>query len=70
MYLIAAEGYMMGGQSSNAILKLNALRTARAISGQSNVLSAGETAQVTAKDINVILDERARELVRRTTKMV
>ena len=62
MYLIAAEGYMMAGQSSNAIQKLNALRTARAITGQSNVISAGETAQVNAKDINVILDERAREL--------
>jgi starch-binding outer membrane protein, SusD/RagB family len=62
MYLIAAEGYMMGGQSSNAVLKLNALRAARAIAGQSNLISAGETAQVTAKDINVILDERGREL--------
>jgi hypothetical protein len=62
MYLIAAEGYMMAGQSSNAIQKLNALRTARANTGQSNVISAGETTQVNAKDINVILDERAREL--------
>ena len=62
MYLIAAEGYMMGGQSANAILKLNALRTARAITGKSNVLSTAETAQVNSKDINVILDERAREL--------
>jgi len=62
MYLIAAEGYMMGGQSSNAVLKLNSLRAARAISGQSNLLTSGETALVTAKDINVILDERAREL--------
>ncbi|HUV01673.1 MAG TPA: RagB/SusD family nutrient uptake outer membrane protein, partial [Bacteroidales bacterium] len=60
--LIAAEGYMMGGQSANAIIKLNDLRTARAITGQSNVLSASEEAQVTVKDINVILDERAREL--------
>jgi len=62
MYLIAAEGYMMANQSANAITKLNDLRTARAIAGQSNVLSAGEEAQVTAKDINLILDERAREL--------
>lgn len=62
MYLIAAEGYMMSGQSTPAITKLNALRTARAISGQSNVLSPAEGAQVTSRDINVILDERAREL--------
>jgi len=62
MYLVAAEGYMMGGQPANAILKLNDLRTARAVSGQSNVLSPAEEAQITAEDINIILDERAREL--------
>lgn len=62
MYLIASEGYMMSGQSAPAITKLNAIRTARAISGKSNVLSASEESQVTGKDINVILDERAREL--------
>lgn len=62
MYLIAAEGYMMSGQSAPAITKLNALRTARAIIGKSNVLSAAEESQVSGKDINVILDERAREL--------
>jgi hypothetical protein len=62
MYLIAAEGYMMGGQPATAVQKLNELRTARAISGQSNVLSPAEEALVTAKDINIILDERAREL--------
>lgn len=62
MYLIAGEGYMMGGQPATAITKLNELRTARAISGQSNILTAGEETQVNTKDINVILDERAREL--------
>ena len=62
MYLIAAEGYMMSGQQCLAIEKLNDLRTARAIAGQSNVLTAAEEAQVTAQDIDVILDERAREL--------
>jgi starch-binding outer membrane protein, SusD/RagB family len=62
MYLIAAEGYMMGGQPSNAISKFNALRTARAKSAQSNVLSSAEEALVTAKDISVVLDERGREL--------
>jgi hypothetical protein len=62
MYLIAAEGYMMTGQSGQAISRLNDLRTARAISGKSNVLSPAEEAQVSGKDIGVILDERAREL--------
>ncbi len=62
MYLIAAEGYMMAGQSAQGISKLNALRTARAIAGQSNLLTVAEESQVTGKNINVILDERAREL--------
>jgi hypothetical protein len=62
MYLIAAEGYMMSSQSAAAITKLNALRTARAISGKSNVLSSAEESQVSGKNITVILDERAREL--------
>ncbi|NSW95722.1 MAG: RagB/SusD family nutrient uptake outer membrane protein, partial [Bacteroidales bacterium] len=62
MYLIAAEGYMMAGQTASAIQKLNDLRTARAIPGKSNLLTPDEETQVSAKDINVILDERAREL--------
>ena len=62
MYLIAAEGYMMSGSSGPAITKLNELRTARAIPGKSNVLTTAENSQVSGKDINVILDERAREL--------
>ena len=62
MYLIAAEGYMMSGQSGQAITKLNDLRGARAIAGTSNVLSPAEESQVSVKDVGVILDERAREL--------
>jgi starch-binding outer membrane protein, SusD/RagB family len=62
MYLIAAEGHMMAGQSAPAIQKLNELRTARAITGKTNVLSPAEEVQVNSKDINIILDERAREL--------
>jgi hypothetical protein len=62
MYLIAAEGYMMAGQSGPAIQKLNDLRTARALPAKDNTLTTTEQAQVTAKDIDVILDERAREL--------
>ena len=62
MYLIAAEGYMMSGQSGSAISRLNDLRNVRAITGQTNSLSTAEETQVTNMDINVILDERAREL--------
>lgn len=62
MYLIAAEGYMMAGQSGPAIQKLNDLRTVRALPAQDNTLTAAEQAQVTSMDIDVILDERAREL--------
>ncbi|MRR22435.1 RagB/SusD family nutrient uptake outer membrane protein, partial [bacterium] len=62
MYLIAAEGYMMAGQSGPALQKLNDLRTSRAIAGHDNSLTPAEQAQVSAKDIDVILDERAREL--------
>jgi hypothetical protein len=62
MYLIATEGYMMSGQSGQAITKLNDLRSARAIAGTSNVLSPAEESQVSVKDLGVILDERAREL--------
>jgi starch-binding outer membrane protein, SusD/RagB family len=64
MYLIAAEAYMMSGSSGEAITKLNELRSARAIPSGSDVnnLTATEEEQVTSTDINVILDERAREL--------
>ena len=62
IYLIAAEAYMMSGNSGNAITKLNDLRAARAIPGKDNSLTAAETAQVSNKDISMILDERAREL--------
>ena len=62
MYLIAAEGYMMSGQAGPAIQKMNDLRTARAIAGMDNSLTATELAQVNAKEIDIILDERAREL--------
>ncbi|MCU0457722.1 MAG: RagB/SusD family nutrient uptake outer membrane protein [Bacteroidales bacterium] len=50
MYLIAAEGYMMAGQSGPAIQKLNDLRAARAIPGQDNSLNAQEQAQVSGKE--------------------
>ena len=62
MYLIAAEGYMKSSQTGLASQKLNQLRSYRAKAGQSNALSAAEESMVGSQDINVILDERAREL--------
>lgn len=64
MYLIAAEGYMMSGSAGSAITKLNELRSARAIPSGSDVnnLTSSEKSEISVKDINVILDERAREL--------
>jgi starch-binding outer membrane protein, SusD/RagB family len=62
MYLIAAEGLMMSGNSGAAVQRLNDLRIARQISGKDNSLSSAEVAQVGAKNIDIILDERAREL--------
>ena len=53
---------MMSGQPAMAVQRLNDLRNARAVPGQSNVLDAAEEAQVSAQNIDVILDERAREL--------
>ncbi|MDR1114837.1 MAG: RagB/SusD family nutrient uptake outer membrane protein [Tannerella sp.] len=54
MYLIKAEAEMASG-SGNALQTLNELRQARAVSGKDNTLSGPVT-------IDVILDERAREL--------
>jgi len=62
MYLIAAEAYMMSGSTGLASQKLNELRAARAISGQSNALTSIEEGMVNSQNIDVILDERAREL--------
>jgi hypothetical protein len=62
MYLIAAEAYMKSGSQGKASQKLNELRAARAKPGKSNVLTAAEEGMVGSQDINVILDERAREL--------
>jgi len=54
MYLIKAEAEL-GSSSGDALSTINALRTARAISGQDNTLAGPVT-------IQTILDERAIEL--------
>lgn len=62
MYLIAAEGHMMSGNSGPALSRINELRNARAITGMDNSLKPADAAKVNAQNIEVILDERAREL--------
>ena len=66
MYLIAAEAYLMAGQTAQALSKLNAVRN-RAGLPSLNSFGAYEhnyftTEGFQVRDIDVILDERAREL--------
>ena len=66
MYLVAAEAYLMAGNSSEALSKINAVR-ARA--GLAALASFGAyqpeyatSGSFTIKEIDLVLDERAREL--------
>lgn len=66
MYLVAAEAYLMAGQTSQALTKLNAVRN-RAGLANLNSFSDYQPEYTTPnsfiiKDIDLILDERAREL--------
>jgi len=66
MYLIAAEAYLMAGQSSQALDKINAVRGRAGLPALAS-FSAYQpeyttTGSFTIKDIDLILDERAREL--------
>ena len=66
MYLIAAEAYLMAGQQALALDKINAVRGRAGLPALSS-FSAYEpkyatTGGFTIKDIDLILDERAREL--------
>ena len=66
MYLIAAEAYLMAGQTSEALAKVNAVRS-RAGLGNLASFSAYQpqytvTSSFNMTELDVILDERAREL--------
>ena len=66
MYLVAAEAYLMAGQTSQALDKINAVRS-RAGLDALNSFGAYQpeyatTGSFTIKDIDLVLDERAREL--------
>ncbi|MBR5749213.1 MAG: RagB/SusD family nutrient uptake outer membrane protein [Prevotella sp.] len=65
-YLIAAEAYLMAGQSAQALEKINAVRGRAGLAALS-AFSAYQpeystTGNFAIKDIDLILDERAREL--------
>jgi hypothetical protein len=64
LYLVAAEAYLLNGEESKALAKVNAVRE-RAKAGSLSSFSAYEPLYATSRDIrplDLILDERAREL--------
>ncbi|MCM1356103.1 MAG: RagB/SusD family nutrient uptake outer membrane protein [Staphylococcus sp.] len=72
MYLIAAEAYLLAGQEANALAKVNAVRNR---AGLANLASFGAyeapytvTSGWTATPLDLILDERARELYAERTR--
>ena len=66
MYLIAAEAYLMAGQTAQALEKINAVRGRAGLAALSSFSAYqpeyATTGNFTIKDIDLILDERAREL--------
>ncbi len=66
MYLVAAEAYLMAGEQAQALNKINAVRERAGLTALAS-FSAYQpeyttTGSFTIKDIDLILDERAREL--------
>ena len=66
MYLVAAEAYLMAGQTAQALEKLNAVRKRAGLANLSSfngyTVEYSTPSSFTLRDIDVILDERAREL--------
>ncbi|MBV9880207.1 MAG: RagB/SusD family nutrient uptake outer membrane protein, partial [Gemmatirosa sp.] len=62
VYLMRAEANIRAGRPSDAIADINVLRARAAWPGQTNTLSAAELTQFNASPIDVLLDEREREL--------
>ena len=66
MYLVAAEAYLMAGETSSSLAKLNAVRSRAGVATLSSYSSYEPeyttSSTFTIRDIDVILDERAREL--------
>lgn len=66
MYLIAAEAYLMAGQTAQALDKINAVRGRAGLPALASFSDYqpeyATSSNFTIKDIDLILDERAREL--------
>ena len=66
MYLIAAEAYLMAGNSSAALEKINAVRGRAGLPALASFSAYkpeyATTGSFTLKEIDLVLDERAREL--------
>lgn len=66
MYLVAAEAYLMAGQTTQALAKLNAVRNRAGLASLPSfsqyTVEYSTPGSFAIKDIDVILDERAREL--------
>ncbi len=66
MYLIAAEAYLMAGQTAQALEKINAVRSRADLPALASFSAYqpeyATSGSFTFKDIDLILDERAREL--------
>lgn len=66
MYLVAAEAYLMAGQESQALSKVNAVRSRAGIAELASFSSYepeySTSGSFTINSLDVILDERAREL--------
>lgn len=66
MYLVAAEAYLMAGQTAQALEKINAVRSRAGLTSLAS-FSAYQPEYATSgsfqiRDIDLVLDERAREL--------
>ncbi len=66
MYLVAAEAYLMAGNTSEALAKINAIRGRAGLTALASFSAYqpeyATTGSFTIKEIDLILDERAREL--------
>jgi len=66
MYLVAAEAYLMAGQESQALTKVNAVRSRAGVAELASFSSYepeySTSSSFTINSLDVILDERAREL--------
>lgn len=72
MYLVAAEAYLLAGNSSSALSKVNSVRTRAGLSSLSSFsdYTPQYETSLTLTSLDVILDERARELYAERTRWI